>query len=376
MASSSEQGELSRLSLTELAEAYVESIRAQESTEHVGRKNRLARRGSKIVQELKARGAARPVLAQLAAHENAKVRSWAGSALGWIDRPAPAAPPPPQNQPFRAHVLWQSHHPPPAALARDQIAERLQAAVPEASDRLMALLRPAIGLWPQRRTEVGPTASRFGGMPLAPPRWQWPVAQEEPRLFVAQINCAEFAGLAGAEALPPSGLLAFFGDHDAVTGCFPFDSDCVFYWPNVDRLVPAAPEIEPLEIFPTCALVPCPCLDLPHPSSHAIGSLGLTKDRWRSYFDVWAEVRDHGIPREYARYAKFSKIFGWPDLVQSDLQEFDTEDDARLLLQVDGYSNGEQLHSWGPGGTLYYVISEQDLRARTFEACELEGQFT
>jgi len=55
---------------------------------------------------------------------------------------------------------------------------------------------------------------------------------------------------------------------------------------------------------------------------------------------------------------------------------FDTSDDARLLLQVDSYCNGEDTQGWGPGGSLYYVLSEQDLRAHNYESCEFEGQFT
>lgn len=75
-------------------------------------------------------------------------------------------------------------------------------------------------------------------------------------------------------------------------------------------------------------------------------------------------------------YTKCSKLFGWPDLVQSDLQQLGSGDDARLLLQVEDYCNGEELHVWGPGGSLYYSLSERDLRAGLYEKCEFEGQFT
>jgi hypothetical protein len=51
-----EGDELSRLSGTELAHAYVTSVEAAEATEHIGRQNRLARRRSNIVDALKARG--------------------------------------------------------------------------------------------------------------------------------------------------------------------------------------------------------------------------------------------------------------------------------------------------------------------------------
>jgi uncharacterized protein YwqG len=372
-----EGGGLSKLSTAELAQAYVEGIQAAEATQHVGRKNRLLGRRRHIVQELKARGEARSVLQRLADHSDAEVRKWASGNLAWLDRSGTktteeTAPP----RPLRWQTTWQSDNPPPPVLMRDEIARRLVGALPDFYDRLMDLALPAIGLWPQRRAEVELASSRFGGVPLAPPDWQWPTFEEEPRLFVGQINCAELRGLPGAELLPASGLLAFFGDHDAVMGCFPFDDHCVFHWPDVGRLVPARSEPDPILVFPSCALVPRPMLDLPHPDSRAVGEFNLSEDQRRSYFDVWQEVRDHGIPGDGAYYASFSKLLGWPALVQNEIGMLDSPAAARLLLQVDQYCNGEELHGWGPGGSLYYVLREPDLRAQIFERCELEGQFT
>jgi uncharacterized protein YwqG len=374
MAGPSKEGDdLSKLGAMELEQAYVESVQAAEATDHVGRKNRLARQRHRIVQELKTRGEARPALERLADHSDAQVRQAAKGALNWLDRPPGETAP---RRPLRPQILWQCDHPPPPALTRDEIAERLRASVPQACDHLMDLALPAIGLWPQRRAEIASTASRFGGMPLAPPDWQWPVAEQEPYLFVGQINCAEFTGQPGAEPLPPSGLLAFFGDHDAVTGCFPFDSHCVFYWPDLDRLVPIEAAVDPLEVFPACALMLRPLVDLPHPFSRAVGMLSVSEEQDEAYRDAWWNIRDHGIPRDCVAYASFSKLLGWPDLVQGDLSRFQSASDSRLLLQVDSYCNGEKLHGWGPGGSLYYVLAERELRAGRYERCEFEGQFT
>ena len=370
-----EAGGLSKLRAADLAQAYVESVQAGEATEHVGRQNRLARYRWQIVQELKRRQDGRSVLQRLADHSDEEVRKSATSSLAWLDKPAPQPEPEQPKGKFWPNVVWQCEHAPPPALARDEIVERLRRSVPEFCDRLMDLALPAIGLWPQRRAEVGPAGSRLGGVPMAPKGWQWPVAEEEPRLFVGQINCAELRGLPGAEQLPGSGVLSFFGDHDAVTGCFPFDSHCVFYWPDVHGLVRAKAPIEPIETFPVCAIVPRPLLDLPHPDSVAVGGLNLNKHQREAYFDIWLDVRHHGIPSEYASYAHFSKLFGWPALVQHDIAMFDSHA-ARLLLQVDAYCNGETSHSWGPGGSLFYVLRDADLRAHDFTRCELEGQFT
>jgi uncharacterized protein YwqG len=371
-----EGGGLSKLSAEELAQAYVESIQAAEATEHVGRQNRLADRRRHIVQELKARGEARSVLQRLSDHSDVKVREGASSNLAWLDKPIVPPEPQPLHGQYWPNIIWQCDHAPAPALSRDEIAGRLRQSVPEFCDRLIELALPAIGLWPQRRAEVELTSSRFGGMPLAPPDWHWPTFEEEPLLFVGQINCAELSGLPSAELLPASGLLAFFGDHDAVMGCFPFDDHCVFHWPDVGRLAPVTSDPDPIKVFPSCALVPRPMLDLPHPDSRAVGDLNLNEHQRRSYFDVWQEVRDYGIPGDCAYYASFSKLLGWPALVQNEIGMLDSPAAARLLLQVDHYCNGEEVHDWGPGGSLYYVLPERDLRAQIFDRCELEGQFT
>ena len=322
MAERSEWGDdLSKLNVTELAEAYVDSVQAAEATEHIGKANRLARHRSKIVQELRARGEDRPVLQRLADHSDQNVRAAATSYLNWLDKPrSEAETEPVPRRPRRPEILWQCDHPPPRALTRDEIAKRLRRSLPKFCDRLMALALPAIGLWPQRRAEIAATASRFGGMPSAPPDWRWPTeAEDEPRLFIGQINCAEFRGLPGAELLPSSGLLAFFANYEAVMGSFPFDDGGVFHWFDVDRLVPANPSIDPIEIFPSCAFVPRPILDLPHPFSRVVSKLQLGKEQDKSYREVWWEIRDHGIPPDCVGYASFSKLSGWPDLVQGDL---------------------------------------------------------
>jgi uncharacterized protein YwqG len=370
--------DFSKLDSSELEQAYVASVQAAETTDHVGRKNRLARQRAEIVEELKARGQAREILQRLVSHSDDEVRRWARGNLDRLDKRSSRSSPPEQRSkgPFWPQIEWQCSHSPPPALTRDEIAERLRRSVPGFCDSLMDLVLPAIGLWPQRCSQITATVSRFGGEPLAPPGWQWPVAQEEPLLFVGQINCADLRDLPGSELLPSAGLLAFFGDHDGVTGCNSFAAVGVYHWADADRLVPAVAAIEPLEIFPSCALALRPLLDLPHPFSRAVEKLGLGEEQDKAYRDAWWEIRDHGIPLDCVGYAGFSKLLGWPDLVQNDLWRFESEDDARLLLQVDSYCNGEELHGWGPGGSLYYLLAEQDLLARRYKRCEFEGQFT
>jgi hypothetical protein len=185
--------DLKGLSDAELTRAYAKSTLAEEATEHVGRKNRLIRHKTQIFRELRRRGVARTALNELIQHADENVRRWAKSDLERIEK-AVVTQPESQPEPARQlpwQILWQCDHAPPPGLTRAEIAERLRGVLPDFCDALMDLASPAIGLWPQRiHADRAPTASRFGGVPWAPPDWEWPTVEGEPLLFVGHINCA------------------------------------------------------------------------------------------------------------------------------------------------------------------------------------------
>ncbi len=373
-------GHLPVLSDRELVEAYIEVMTAFGATENVSKANRLARHESEITKEMSARGREQPMLQELAQHSNDTVRSWAQSKLKWLDNPPPPSPSP-QHRPLRPEFVWQLDHPPPPAMTREEITRRLKDTVPKHCDRIIRLALPAIGLWPQRlRADRVATGSRLGGMPLAPAGWQWPFEDDEPLVFVAQINCSELHGLPSAEELPSSGLLSFFAEYDGVMACrFEARTIAIHHWPDVDTLVPAMPPIPPMLVPPCCPVVMRPLIDLPHPYSQAITNLQLG-ERLTQYTTVWNALRTHGIPAGIERNCSLSKILGWPALIQHrDPDQFEFNHDVkkkiRLLLQVDDYVNGEEWHAWGPGGSLYFALPEKDLLARNYAACEFDIQF-
>lgn len=370
-----ESDNLANLSNEALVLAYIQTVRSHEATDHVGLQNRLYGRRLKIADAMKARDVA--LLHALAECSDPELRSWAQSDLE--DRPRHEPPPYP---PLPAEWLWQCDNPPAPAMSHAEIARRLRDELHDLADRLLELVQPAIGLWPQRaRAERAGSVSQLGGMPLAPPSWRWPTVEGEPLLFVGQIDCAELRGLPGSEQLPSSGLLAFFGDHDAVMACRIEAGDiAVHHWPDVDRLIPATPPIEPTFIFPTCALAFRPLIDLPDPRSRAVQDVLQDEQLTSRYANAYKTIRRYGIPDDLDYYCSFSKLLGWPALVQQhDLDEFASNyrSDMRLLLQVDDYSNGEQLHGWGgAGGSVYFVMSDESLRARRYDECEFDIQFT
>jgi len=409
--------DLSGFSEAQLVAEYVENVQSYDAIEHVGAANRHFDRRIRIVDELKRRsGDTVHPLHQFLDHEDPKVRLSAATWLRTIDHAAfervaralatrtdeigedakrslevdarfegagdrehePDAPP----RPLPPQVRWQSQNPPPPAMPRDEIEALLADAVPGAAARLMPLAQAAIGLWPQVPPPNLPIhASRLGGMPHAPPGWQWPMDGGEPMLFLGHINCAELRGLPGAEALPSSGILAFFGDHDVVTGCLMTALDvAVFHWPQIDRLVPVTPPIELMMVLPLCALAWRPLIDLPDPYSDVVQSILTDQDQLSRYAAARDAVRYHAIPEGLGHYCSSGKLLGWPNLVQwHDLDLYASEADRkdfRLLLQLDDYSNGEECSEFGPGGSLYFMIPERDLRERRFDRCGYDRQFT
>jgi len=66
--------------------------------------------------------------------------------------------------------------------------------------------------------------------------------------FLGQIHCPDLPALPDADVLPRDGILAFLGDHDVISGCFPgggAEEGMVSYWP-AQKLVAARPPLPPL----------------------------------------------------------------------------------------------------------------------------------
>jgi uncharacterized protein YwqG len=188
-------------------------------------------------------------------------------------------------------------------------------------------------------------------------------------------------GLPAAEKLPPSGLLAFFADHDAVNGCTSAyeGAFAVYYWTDLDRLVPAKPLVKLQEIFPLCALAFRPMIELPDPSARVIKGLRRSDDDEWAYHDLQEAIRNHGVPEPSWDRISYAKLFGWPDWVQYEseqMAELDKLHGLNLLLQLDAYTDGNKWAEWGGGGSLYFLIRDADLAARRFDRCEFEMQGT
>lgn len=262
----------------------------------------------------------------------------------------------------------------PQSAAIDMIERTLDT---ERAGQVIGLLRRAIGLWPCP-VRSDPLTSRFGGMPMVPPQWFWPTEEEEPLLFLAQVNCRDLHAAVGANPLPDHGILVFFGDHDDVTGCFPTGVSQVSYFLDTAELRPASPPLEDFEPLVSCGIEFYETIELPDWKSEVIAQLDLTAEELSRYQDLRGALSRGGHAQGDGDL-DVSKLFGWPDLIQRDLgQEFfdDPQAGENLLLQIGSYHDGREWEYWGPGGHVYVTLRPSDLAARRFDLAVLEMQCT
>lgn len=275
----------------------------------------------------------------------------------------------------------RSKFPLPRALSCADLEQKVAAAYPDEFGRWLASqIRPAILPWP-RPEPTNPAVSRFGGKPLAPKDWTWPAYDDEPMLFIAQIDCAVLQGTAIASLLPPDGLLSFFGDPD-LSGGSDFgggkERGAVFHWPRETELVTRDPPEPDIEIVPCAGIEFLETFTLPHLFSSVVERQAKGGVDDRDFRMRYPERRGFSSLADGTKVSpdNMSQFLGWPQWVQNELYAPDTRAKWRLLLQVGTYDNGVKNHWWGPGGSLYFMIRETDLAARRFDRVEFDAQFS
>jgi uncharacterized protein YwqG len=404
----SDTHDLAADSAEELLRKYVEYVQLLAATEHWGREKRYSLQKQRVLDALKSRsdGSLRPLL-PLRAHPDPVVQLDAAvmckplDADGYhktmealIARGGKIAE---RAQDSLAREAWYEKHPPsppgpphpivysrtaaklPTGMTRVELEERVRSEFPaDLAREVLELARPAIAAWPrQPRESSDPRASCLGGLPLVPKDWTWPALDGEPMLFVGHFNCAELAPLAGARVFPATGIIAIFGEHDHLHCCTVGrngEGAAVFYWPDVEALVPASEPIQDFEPLPRCGLVFYESYSLPDPRSDELDRLPLDKDQRRRYSELHTAVSSHGTDDRFFSELNVLQLLGWPNLVQCEL--FHADEPQRLLFQLGGYDNGVTSQDWGPGGAVYFTIPETDLAERRFDRVRLESQIT
>lgn len=422
--------DLSSHSVAELLDLFVSITREIEDAGHVGRRNRLHAVRRRVVDTIKVKtdGSAR-ALFPLIAHDDPQIRQNAAFFYGEVDpepylgvlrelalrkdkigRDAAASLEWRKTHPFTGPATLPDHVPSPrdsrlsgpaapAGMSREALEPLLFEAFPrDIAGTLLKLARPAIRLWPQPLSDTAPiTSSRLGGLPAVSEKWVWPSVDawpksvdlqtlpekrgtfpQEPLWFLGQINLADIAGFAASILVPANGLMSFFADSDLVTGCEDSDNAALYYFFPEQASRCAEEPIAEFEILPSCGLAFSEAIDLPDPFSTVIEELALDKPHRDRYFEIRETVNDFGIKADRYTTLDHSKLFGWPDLIQRDLEVLSRKrpGDERLLLQLGNYDNGKQSWGWGPGGLVYFAIGEAALRTGELTQGHCEMQCT
>jgi len=254
------------------------------------------------------------------------------------------------------------------ALIRQHAPARLQ-------EQLIALLRPAIALSATRADDalIPLGASKFGGAPDVPTGFEWPMWNEKPLGFLAQINLEEVAPLDVENQLPESGLLSFFYDFED--------------WPYGEREDEGSWKVLHVESALERAII-----------SEDFGKVAPIKTASIA-FDVLPDVPKHPYyingeqledwPQEekYSWWAfvkmlpplSLHLMLGYPTPVQDDarLEAANTTgrgtlNDWHLLLQVD--TDDEIDFMWGDAGAMFYLVHRDELEKHDFTQTWLIAQ--
>lgn len=313
----------------------------------------------------------------------------------------------------RAYLVEASASGEPASL--ETLKPRLESAgLGQYWPTIAAELRPAIYL---RTLEVSDESipvgtSKLGGRPDLPKGTAWPTGHEDqPFAFLAQINCAEAATHDEEHILPTTGLLSFFYQPDdryldlahwnpknvrvlytesaklsrlEFPASLPDGSDDIeweshrfpaakvsfidgqslpsYYGDLKPRLKPAVTD-EQSEAF----------AEIYEPTRLALSPTNTTE----TYLLGHAEVLQESDGREFAEIAFNPKVFGTKH--RSPLPKGDwvkarslaATHKWRLLFQLSSHQDLKMM--WGDVGYLFFLIREDDLKAKRFDRvwCEL-----
>lgn len=256
---------------------------------------------------------------------------------------------------------------------------------------IAAMLQPAIRLktFACREDEWPPGSSRIGGRPDLDDGVAWPVWNDMPPAFLAQINLADLAPFRCAHVLPREGWLLFFYDAEQSTWGFdPRDrgSWAVIFQPQagarLERRRRPSEKIFREDFYKPCRVEMDEITTAPPWESTAMERLGLSREEQEAYRELLEELYPEGEARH--------QILGHPQPIQGDMrlecqlvsnglycgdasgyhdpragELAKGAEDWKLLFQLDSDENAAM--TWGDVGRLYFWIHQESLRNQDLE---------
>jgi uncharacterized protein YwqG len=273
------------------------------------------------------------------------------------------------------------------------------------ADSLTSLLMYSIRLkiHSVQESELAIGASKIGGTPDLPPGMMWPEWKEdEPFLFIAQINLSEIAAYDREGALPHTGMLYFLYYEGDEWYFFipkkqgdPTPWHVIYYDGDLTQLqrAPLPSSSSPdWMLFSACAVEFSTELTLPPFESPYIERLGLSYtayapggtgredvDRYHALDEQMHSLYDDGLTHRLLGHPDpvqgdmllecqlHSHALDWKDYADKKLHDAELEagaTDWRLLLQIDSDDTAKMM--WGDVGMIYFWIRREDLERRDF----------
>ena len=279
-----------------------------------------------------------------------------------------------------------------SGVTRNDFAQAARVHLPaETADRWIALLRNGLRLRPTAAGE--PVICRLGGSPRLPEATPWPEWPDRgPLTFIAEVECAALPRDELDSAFPADGTLLFFyfdgqlGHYtDLVTGSDEASQQgarVLYVQHGADTSERSAPNgIEPYPCQQLTGDIVVTKPDYGHPDAlwtilepgaatifapeftHAVRAL----DRSPAHqiaghaHPVQGAVEDELAPRAVPATTEPSTLVGEA-----------SARDWRLLAQF--VSDGRSHMMWGDCGTLYWLITADDLAARRFDRARMTWQ--
>lgn len=229
--------------------------------------------------------------------------------------------------------------------------------------------------------------SKLGGRPDLPADVTWPVFNNKPLSFLAQLNLEELCNVYDHTDMPKTGMLYFFYDNAQETWGMSIEEKSswrVIYSESDDHLVRTA--------FPKNLMD-----DYRFGSAKVDMMLRQSYPQWENDIvqlaNLTDEATDHYIDfvgDSYGENGVITKVFGYPNQIQGNMDvecqmiaDGITYEDIRkyssakrselnnrakdwtLLFQLD---SEESIHMiWGDVGRLYFWINKEDLKNRNFD---------
>lgn len=229
----------------------------------------------------------------------------------------------------------------------------------------MNLAQPAVAI--RLGTNKGAALqSRFGGQPMVPSGFSWPLHPQGHYLFVGQINCAELPdGPARPADLPTSGLLSLFYGFDEDDAIFWADENYLkaYYWPDTNDFHEV--QAPPRWVTDSVELQFENCIDIPRHEE--------LRNDWPLDFDAFSDwlaaLEDNGdLPLDYLLGCP-----SWDSLAYDptpNLTDYPSSSHWRSLLTLQSH---EALHwCWQDGARLMAFIEDEKLRAKDFGRIQVD----